>query len=40
MHVFWRGRRSMLLGEVEMKKKLERMINLTVTFVAKGTAGA
>jgi len=26
--------------QVEMKEKLERMINLTVTFVAKGTAGA
>ena len=26
-------------GEEEMKKKLERMLNLTVTFVAKETAG-
>ena len=27
-------------GQIEMKEKLERMIKLTVTFVAKGTAGA
>ena len=26
-------------GELEMKKKLERTINLTVTFVSKETAG-